>query len=478
MISRRIQLGVCLLTVFAGLVGFGVGGYLSLPGQAVAQSDDGESDTYQQLNLFGDAFNRVRNSYVEEVSSEELIKAAVEGMLSSLDPHSSYMDRKSYESMQVQTRGEFGGLGIEVTMENGLVRVVSPIDETPAFRAGVKPGDVVTHLDGEPVLGLNLEQAVDRMRGRAGTKLKLTIRRGEREPFDISITRDIIRLRSVRHRLFGNVGYVRITTFNDQTTSGLKSAVEDIREKLDPDFAGLVLDLRNNPGGLLDQAVSVSDAFLEEGEIVSIRRRDREDITRYNARRGDLLDGAPMVVLINGGSASASEIVAGAMQDRQRAVVVGTRSFGKGSVQTIVRLPSQGGAMRLTTARYYTPSGRSIQVKGVEPDIMVAVAKVEEIDESDKIRREENLRGALDKTDGKADGSDKKTDPDAVTSPDAGSTEGEDAIESDEKVTEKDTKGKDEAEAEEIIRKDYQLLRSVDILRGYALLRRRVAEAR
>ena len=344
-----------------------------------AQAQENKSDTYKQLKLFGDVFERVRADYVEDVTDEELIEKAIRGMLAALDPHSNYMDTKSFKDMRVQTKGEFGGLGIEVTMENGLVKVVSPIDDTPAFRAGVQAGDLISHLDGDPVLGLTLNEAVEKMRGPVNTEIVLTIRRGTKEPFEIGITRDVIKIRSVRGRTEGDIGYVRVTTFNEQTKDGLEDAIEDIQEELGDDVIGYVLDLRNNPGGLLDQAIAVSDAFLHQGEIVSTRGRETDDAQRFNARQGDLADGRPVVVLINGGSASASEIVAGALQDHRRAIVMGTQSFGKGSVQTIIPLSGQR-AMRLTTARYYTPSGRSIQAKGIEPDIEVEPARVETIE--------------------------------------------------------------------------------------------------
>ena len=309
------------------------------------------SETYRQLNLFGDVFERVRNDYVEETTDTELIENAINGMLTALDPHSSYLNPKNYRDMQVQTRGEFGGLGIEVTMENGLVKVVSPIDETPAARAGLMAGDLVTHLDGEPVMGLTLSQAVEKMRGPVKSSIVLTVsRQGVDQPFDVTIVRDIIQIQSVRYRAEGNIGYVRITSFNEQTISSLRRAVDKLNEEIGDGIKGLVLDLRNNPGGLLDQAVAVSDAFLEQGEIVSTRGRRAEEAQRFNAKSGDLAKGMPIIVLINGGSASASEIVAGALQDHRRAIVLGTKSFGKGSVQTII--PLQGhGAIRLTTAR-------------------------------------------------------------------------------------------------------------------------------
>ncbi len=360
-----------------------------------ANAQNKSSETYRYLNLFGDVFERVRAEYVEEVSDEELIEAAINGMLSSLDPHSSYLNPKNFQDMQVQTKGEFGGLGIEVTMENGLVKVVSPIDDTPAARAGLQPGDLISHLDGEPIIGLTLAQAVEKMRGKPDTDITLTIRRGEEAPFDVTLTRDVIQILAVRWRLEDSIGYIRITSFNQQTTENLEKAIADLKEDAtEGELTGVVLDLRNNPGGLLNEAVSVSDAFLEQGEVVSTRGRDEEDAQRFNATPGDLAEGLPMAVLINGGSASASEIVAGALQDHRRAIVLGTQSFGKGSVQTIQPVPGHG-AIRLTTARYYTPSGRSIQAKGISPDIEVKPARIEEIDVSAR-RREADLRGALD----------------------------------------------------------------------------------
>jgi len=354
-----------------------------------------DEDTYKQLNLFGDVFERVRGQYVEPVTDEDLIENAVQGMLSELDPHSSYLDDDDFKDMQVQTRGEFGGLGIEVTMENGFVKVVSPIDETPAYEAGIEAGDYITHLDDEAVLGLTLSEAVDRMRGKVGEPIILkVVREGAEEAMDIKIIRDVIKIRSIRHRIEqDDIGYLRVTTFNQNTMDGLKKAIKKIKAEKDKNIVGYVLDLRNNPGGLLDQAILVSDAFLDKGEIVSTRGRTKQDTKRDNATPGDLLDGKPMIVIINGGSASASEIVAGALQDHRRAVIVGTQSFGKGSVQTIIPLPGHG-AMRLTTARYYTPSGRSIQAEGIEPDITIEQAKIEEI-ASNSNRRESDLRGAL-----------------------------------------------------------------------------------
>jgi carboxyl-terminal processing protease len=357
------------------------------------------SDTYRQLNLFGDIFERVRSHYVEKPDDSKLVEGAVNGMLNGLDPHSSYLDPKSFRDMQIQTRGEFGGLGIEVTMEDGLVKVVAPIDDTPAAKAGIRAGDVITHLDDEAVQGLTLNQAVEKMRGPVNTKINLKVmRKGVDKPLDIAIVRDVIRVRSVRSKVEDDVGYIRITQFNDQTTEGLKKAIKDITDQVPADkLKGYVLDLRNNPGGLLDQAISVSDAFLERGEIVSTRGRDPDETQRFNARPGDLVKAKPVIVLINGGSASASEIVAGALQDHKRATLLGTRSFGKGSVQTIIPLGPGNGALRLTTARYYTPAGRSIQAKGIVPDIEVLQEVPEEMKArmSGEIKGESSLRGHL-----------------------------------------------------------------------------------
>ena len=364
------------------------------------------ADTYRQLNLFGDVFERVRADYVEAPDDSKLIESAINGMLAGLDPHSSYMDPKSFKDMQVQTRGEFGGLGIEVTMEDGLIKVVAPIDETPAAKAGILANDIITKLDDEQVQGLTLNQAVEKMRGPVNTKIKLSIiRKGQDKPIEVSITRDIIRVRSVRSSVEGDdVGYIRLTQFNEQTTEGLKKAISDITAKVSDDkLKGYILDLRNDPGGLLDQAISVADAFLQKGEIVSTRGRNAEETQRYNARPGDLTNGKALIVLINGGSASASEIVAGALQDHKRATVVGTRSFGKGSVQTIIPLGSGNGALRLTTARYFTPSGRSIQAKGISPDIEVLQDLPDDIKAKTDTgtKGEASLRGHLKGEDGK-----------------------------------------------------------------------------
>src|SRR5512147_2194988 len=373
------------------------------------------SDTYRQLNLFGDVFERVRSHYVEKPDDQKLIETAINGMLAGLDPHSSYMDPKSFRDMQVQTRGEFGGLGIEVTMEDGLIKVVTPIDDTPAAKAGVQANDLITKLDEDQVQGLTLNQAVEKMRGPVNTKIKLTIvRKGQDKPVEVSITRDVIRVRSVRSQVEGDdVGYIRLTQFNEQTTEGLKKAIADIGAKISDDkLKGYVLDLRNNPGGLLDQAISVSDAFLQKGEIVSTRGRNAEETQRFNARSGDLTKTRPVIVLINGGSASASEIVAGALQDHRRATVIGTRSFGKGSVQTIIPLGSGNGALRLTTARYFTPSGRSIQAKGISPDIEVLQEVPEELKARTDTRGEASLRGHLKAEGDEATGSQSYIPPD------------------------------------------------------------------
>ena len=377
---RAATLGALLLLVPACASAEGT------PGAAPGNS----SETYRELNLFGDVFERVRSEYVEPVSDEKLVESAINGMLSSLDPHSSYLNRENFQDMQVQTRGEFGGLGIEVTQENGLIKVVSPIDDTPAFRAGIQPGDFIVAIDGDSIAGMLLSDAVQKMRGPSGSTVKLTMRRGETgDPFDLTLTRDVIKIQSVRFRKEGkDLGYIRITTFNEQTQSGLEKAIKSLEEDPGQNLRGIILDLRNNPGGLLDQAVSVSGTFIDKGEIVSTRGRNPDNNQRFDAKGGDLTKGLPLVVLINGGSASASEIVAGALQDHHRAVIMGTQSFGKGSVQTIIPLPGHG-AMRLTTARYYTPSGRSIQQLGITPDIEVAPAKLEEDATANQQRRRE-----------------------------------------------------------------------------------------
>lgn len=423
---------------------------------------ENDEETYRLLNLFGDVFERVRAEYVEPPSDEEMIEAAINGMLSALDPHSSYLDQKNFRDMRVNTRGEFGGLGIQVTMEEGFVKVISPIDDTPAYRSGIKAGDFITHLDGELVQGMTLSEAVDKMRGKVGSDIKLTVRRGGSEPFQVTVTRAVIKITSVRSHLEDKVGYVRITSFNEQTDGGVEKAITKFEREVGDDLQGIVLDLRNNPGGLLDQAIAVSDAFLDRGEIVSTRARKTEDTQRYSARPGDVAKGKPIVVLINEGSASASEIVAGALQDHKRAIVLGTKSFGKGSVQTIIPLPGHG-AMRLTTARYYTPSGRSIQAKGIEPDIFVRQARVEAIDRP-KRSTEADLRGALDVP----------TDPEQPEATPEPAPEGSEQPATD--APEDGTPAEKAAEARQSD-DDYQLSRAVDLIRGLALYGGRQASA-
>ena len=419
-------------------------------GPLVAQEAERNASVYEQLDLFGDIFERIRAEYVETVDEGELIEAAINGMLTSLDPHSSYLSPEDAADMRTQTRGEFGGLGIEVTQEEGIVKVVSPMDGTPADAAGILAGDFITAVDGESVLGLTLDEAVDLMRGPVGSEIIITVvREGEDEPFDVSIIRDTIKLNAVRARTEGDTIVMRVTTFNDQTFPDLQSGLADEIEKaggLD-NVNGVVLDLRNNPGGLLNQAIYVSDAFLEAGEIVSTRGRDVAQSDRNNATPGDLIDGKPMVGLVNGGSASASEIVAGALQDHRRAIVVGTQSFGKGSVQTVMPLRGEG-AMRLTTARYYTPSGRSIQALGISPDIIVEQPRPAPVDETEEetttprsLRSEADLRGSLDN--------------DSLT---------EDEI----KQLEED-RARAEAAAE-LREQDYQLAYAIDILKGLSAL--------
>ena len=374
---------------------------MAVPSLTTAQSDDKE-ETYRQLSLFGDVFERVRSDYVEEVTDQDLIEAAINGMLTSLDPHSGYLPDDNFKKMQVQTTGRFGGLGIEVTMENGFVKVVSPIDDTPAAKAGLQPEDLIVTVDDISLVGLTLAEAVEKLRGPVGSEIRIMVQRAQDEPFEVTIIRDEIKIKSVRSRLYDTIGYVRITTFSEQTTPGLMNAIDDLNTETNGNLGGIVLDLRNNPGGLLNEAIKVSDAFLEKGEIVSTRGRNDNDIQHAYARPGDITRGLPIVILINSGSASASEIVAGALKDHRRAILMGTRSFGKGSVQTIVPLPGHG-AMRLTTARYFTPSGVSIQSRGIEPDIEVVLARIEKVEGGPV--REEDLRGALDngKTDSKAE---------------------------------------------------------------------------
>ena len=354
-------------------------------------SAEEDKDVYKYLNLFGEAFEKIKNNYVEPVNSKDLIESAIEGMLSSLDPHSSYLNDKELKELRVQTKGEFGGLGIEVTLENGFVKVIAPIDDTPAFKAGIKSGDLITHLDDEPVLGMTLSEAVAIMRGKVGSKIKLTVRRNENERVDISIVRAIIQLKSVKSRVENNIGYIRVSSFNQKVDKQIIDSISSFKKK--NTMIGYVLDLRNNPGGLLDQAVNVTDIFLERGEIVSTKGRNGKRGSRYNAVKKDLINGLPLVVLINQGSASASEIVAGALQDHKRAIIMGTKSFGKGSVQTII--PSgEDVAIKLTTAKYYTPLGRSIQQTGIDPDILVEQAELKKLD--NQRRKESDLRGAID----------------------------------------------------------------------------------
>lgn len=441
-------------TALGLILGLTVGGFGSTTAQAAS------SDTYRQLNLFGDVFERIRSDYVEPVDDKKMIEAAINGMLTSLDPHSSYLNAKDFENMQVQTKGEFGGLGIEVTMENGVIKVVSPIDDTPASRAGVKSGDYITHLNGEQVLGLTLSQAVDKMRGPVNSKIELTIvRKGLEQPLVLTLTRDTIKVQSVRSKAEGAIGYIRITSFNEQTDVGLKKAFADLDKQIGPKLEGYVLDLRNNPGGLLDQAIAVSDNFLNQGEIVQTRGREGRDIQRYNATRGDFAKGRNIIVLINGGSASASEIVAGALQDHERAVVVGTKSFGKGSVQTIIPLAGNG-ALRLTTARYFTPSGRSIQAKGIEPDILVEQLKLSEAQSVDANMSEADLKGHLVNPD-EATSAKPAKDKAPVVAPGAA-------------LPTKGTPDVKKADSEAVSKRDdYQLSYALDLLHGLAIGRTR-----
>ena len=399
-------------------------------------------DTYEMLNLFGEVMERAKVSYVEEVSDKKLIESAINGMLSSLDPHSSFLDAQSFKYMSEQTQGKFGGLGIEVTMEGGLVKVVSPIDDTPASKAGIKPGDYITNIDDEAVMGMTLNDAVDKMRGKIGTKVKLTIRRINEKPLEITLKREEIKIQSVKNDIKADdVVYIRISSFSDDVDKMTAKAVNDAKKKLGKKLKGIVIDVRNNPGGLLDQAVNVSDLFLDKGEIVSTRSRNEEDTVKYSAKKGDIAKGLPIVIIINGGSASASEIVAGALQDHKRAIVLGEKSFGKGSVQTVIPLGDYG-AMRLTTARYYTPSGRSIQAKGIEPDVEVKPAKIEVIDTGSAFSEAE-FSNAL-----KNENDTKKSDKDLE---------------------------KQKKEAEELA-KDYQLSRAIDLVKALSLYQTGLSE--
>lgn len=435
-----------LLAALAGILG-GVLVTTQVAAPLIAQEQTRTQSVYQQLDLFGDVFERIRAQYVNEVDTGELVQAAINGMLSSLDPHSSYLAPDDYEDMRVQTRGAFGGLGIEISQQDGMVQVIAPIDDTPAFHAGVQAGDLITHVDGESLMGLTLPEAVDLMRGPVGSEIIITVLRdGVSEPFDLSIIRDTIRIQAVRIRTEGNIVVLRLTTFNEQTYDNLQSGLAEAIDDLGgiDNLRGVVLDMRNNPGGLLMQAIRVSDAFLDRGEIVSTRGRENSVGERHNATPGDLIEGRPMVVLINGGSASASEIVAGALQDHHRAVVVGTRSFGKGSVQSLIPLRGDG-AMRLTTSLYYTPSGRSIQALGVSPDIVVAQPPRDDSPAEEgtarPLRTESSLRGAL----------------------------GQEAISDDERRMREE----EERAAEEVARlrtEDYQLAYALDILRGLSAM--------
>ena len=385
-------------------------------------------ETYRQLSIFNEVYNRVKNQYVEELTDKELVEKALNGMLQALDPHSSYMNEEVFKEMQEDTSGTFGGLGIEITTDKGFIKIISPIDDTPADKAGIQAGDYITHLNGDSVVDMNLKEAIDIMRGEVGTSITLTIIRGTEEPFDVELIRDTIKMASVKHRVLNDVGVLRVSTFNEQTTSGLKDSIQELEESENPPI-GYVLDLRNNPGGLLTESVSVSDLFLEQGEIVSIRGREKKDVQVYSAKKGDLINQKPLVVLINEGSASASEIVAGALQDHDRAVIMGMKSFGKGSVQTIV--PIDSGAIRLTIAKYYTPSGDSIQAVGIEPDVVVPRAELNIIDNYFTFR-ESDYQDALDNE--TTDGSE------------------------------------EEATSTDILEKDYQLSRAVDAVKTIAVL--------
>ena len=429
-----------ILAAFLGGA-FGIFTAVKLTGPVLAENNSDKADVYEQLDLFGDIFDRIRSEYVEEVDAKELIEAAINGMLTSLDPHSGYLPPVDAEKMREQTRGEFGGLGIEVTQEEGFVKVVSPIDGTPADEAGMEAGDFITHVDGESVLGLTLNEAVERMRGPVGSEIVITVvREGEDEPFEVTIIRDFIKLTAARVRTEGKSVVIRVTTFNDNTFDNIRDGLDKELQNAGglENINGIVMDLRNNPGGLLSQAIRVSDAFLDKGEIVSTRGRDPEDGDRYNATPGDLINGKPIVVLINGGSASASEIVAAALKDHRRAIIVGTKSFGKGSVQTVMPLREQS-AMRLTTARYYSPSGRSIQNLGVTPDIIVEQPRRRTDDEEDdfKFRSESDLRGSL----------------------------SNDSLSEDEIQQIEDDRAKAE-KAAELRNADYQLAYAIDILTG------------
>jgi len=438
-VKNKTIIGVAFIVAILGSV------FLSDLNSTAARSDDND-ETYRQLTLFGDVFHRVRVDYVESVTDKELIEAAINGMLTSLDPHSTYLPDDNFKKVQEQTTGKFGGLGIEVTMEDGFLKVVSPIDDTPAFDAGLLPEDIILAVDDISIVGVTLSEAVEKLRGPIGSEVRISVQRATDEPFEVTIIRDEIKIRSVRSRLYDRIGYIRITTFSEQTTPGLNKAIEDLSSEAGGELTGIILDLRNNPGGLLTEAIKVSDAFLERGEIVSTRGRDNSNMQHAYARPGDITGGLPIVILINSGSASASEIVAGALKDHQRAILMGTRTFGKGSVQTI--MPLQGhGAIRLTTARYYTPSGVSIQAKGITPDIEVALARIEKLDGGPV--REEDLRGAL-------DGSEQTAEESEDAQKEAGQNGASNA----------DTK--EEVDPSEI---DFQLARALDLLRGLTIFK-------
>ena len=394
----------------------------------VSSSFADTKETYRQLSIFNEVYNRVKNQYVEELTDKELVEKALNGMLQALDPHSSYMNEEVFKEMQEDTSGTFGGLGIEITTDKGFIKIISPIDDTPADKAGIQAGDYITHLNGDSVVDMNLKEAIDLMRGEVGTSITLTIIRGTEDPFDVELIRDTIKMASVKHRVLNDVGVLRVSTFNEQTTSGLQDSIQKLEESENPPI-GYVLDLRNNPGGLLTESVSVSDLFLEQGEIVSIRGREKKDVQVYSAKKGDLINQKPLVVLINEGSASASEIVAGALQDHDRAVIMGMKSFGKGSVQTIV--PIDSGAIRLTIAKYYTPSGDSIQAVGIEPDVVVPRAELNIIDNYFTFR-ESDYQDALDNE----------------------TTDG----------------NEEEATSTDILEEDYQLSRAVDAVKTIAVL--------
>ncbi|MFC5069809.1 S41 family peptidase [Flaviflagellibacter deserti] len=439
--------------VFAGaLLGATAMSVVQEPGLFTKAWAAANADTYRSLNLFGDVFERIRADYVEKPDDSKLIETAINGMLAGLDPHSSYMDAKRYRDRQVDIRGEFGGLGIEVSMENNLVKVVSPIDDTPAARAGILANDIITHIDGDPIEGLTLQQAVEKMRGPVNTPIVLKIMRKDSEPLEVKLVRDLIRIQVVKHRTEGtDVGYIRLASFSEQTAEGMQKAIEDIHSKIqDKDLKGYVIDLRNNPGGLLDQSIQVVDTVLERGEVVSTRGRQPEDVQRYSARSGDLTNGKPIIVLINGGSASASEIVSGALQDHKRATILGTRSFGKGSVQTLITMGNNG-ALSLTTARYYTPCGRSIQAKGIEPDIMVEPVIPDELKGKDRTQGEAGLRGHLLGT------GEKPRQADPVS---------QDEISNDDK--DKDKGGGSSAYVPPDPKDDVQLQKALELLRGTA----------